>query len=305
MGEAGVEDLQSSTDGTQKLNEEPIRRVRLLVAYDGSRFHGFAKNLGVQTVAGTLEYALQRILRHPVSIVGAGRTDKGVHAWGQVVAFDTHSPRVDPEKLIRALNGLCGPSILVRAAEFAEPGFDARFSARWRHYRYTLTSHRTSSPFLSPYIWSVGRDLVVEDMQQGALALVGQHDFSSFCRTPPSKGGSPTPTLVRRIHQAAWTELDEAYVRFDVVASAFCHQMVRSLVGTLVAMVTGRLRSEQIGSRINCKDRTAAGDLAPPHGLMLWQVGYADFGSPDSGAFAEEATGPISSPVALVPSRVA
>src|SRR5262245_27642560 len=127
------------------MTEEPCRRVRLLVAYDGSSFAGFARNEGVDTVGGALEADLERVLRHPVRLAVAGRTDRGVHAWGQVCTFDT-PVEIEPDSLRRSLNGLGGGRVVVRDVSVVAPDFDARFSARWRSYRYTVLNTDVPDP---------------------------------------------------------------------------------------------------------------------------------------------------------------
>lgn len=251
-------------------------RVRLVVAYDGAPYSGFAANPGVRTVAGTLGEVLERVLGHPVELTCAGRTDKGVHAWGQVVSFDTESQRFDAEGLTAAVNRLCGPSIVVREACPAEDGFDARFSARWRRYRYTILNDPVPDPFLAATVWHVARPLDLSALRLGCDALIGEQDFASFCRRPKPAGGAPEPSLVRRVLVARWDRVDARLLRFEIAASSFCHQMVRSVVGTLVDMGSGRRRPGEMRSIIAARDRSAASQPAPPQGLCLWEVGYDD-----------------------------
>ena len=248
--------------------------MRLLVAYHGAAFSGFARNAGVRTVAGDLETHLARVLRHPVVVTGAGRTDKGVHAWGQVVTFDTHVDRLEPERLVRSINSVCGPAIAVRALDVVEPSFDARFSATWRRYRYTVLNSVTPNPFLTDTAWQVTDALSIDAMNEAAAAVVGCHDFSSFCRRPPARHDGEPTSLVRTVTGAGWRALDDDVVRFEITARAFCHQMVRSIVGTLVEVGRGKRAATEIESIIDRRDRGAAGDLAPPHGLCLHEVGY-------------------------------
>ena len=173
-----------------ELNEEPVplQRVRLLVAYDGSAFSGFARNLGVTTVAGELETHLKRVLKHEVVITGAGRTDKGVHAWGQVVTFDTFADRLQPERLQRSINSVCGPAIAVRAIDLVDTEFDARFSAKWRRYRYTILTAATPNPFLYRYAWHVTDPISVDAMDEAGQAIIYQN-------TTPSESSHSIPTI--------------------------------------------------------------------------------------------------------------
>ena len=248
--------------------------VRLEISYDGGGFRGWAAQPGLRTVQGELETALATILREPVSLSVAGRTDAGVHAWGNVCHFDSplEADTLADElpRLQRALNKMLKPRIVVRDAAVAEDGFDARFSAIARRYRYTVLNRPVPDPFRAATSWLVEEPLDLRAMQLACDPLLGEHDFSSFCRKPPDPSGSN----VRRMHDARWLDLDDDVLRFDVEASSFCQQMVRALVGTLVDVGLGRKRAGDISWILRSKDRAAAGQLAPPHGLCLWEVVY-------------------------------
>ena len=246
-------------------------RVKLVVAYDGRGFAGFAPNVGVRTVGGTLEAALERVLRHPVELAVAGRTDAGVHASGQVVSFDARGEGLDLPRLQRALNRMLRPAIAVHTAEVVDRGFDARFSARARRYRYLVLNRPTPDPFLAATAWHVEAPLNLAAMRLGCDPLIGEHDFSSFCRRPKADG---EVSLVRRVLDARWTDEGEGLLRFDIEATAFCHQMVRSIVGTLVDVGRGRRRAGEVKGILAGRDRSAAGEPAPPHGLSLEEVAY-------------------------------
>jgi tRNA pseudouridine38-40 synthase len=246
----------------------------MTVAYDGSGFRGFAINAGVRSVAGTLSAALARVLRHPVTLTCAGRTDAGVHAWGQVVSFDTFAPHLDVPKLQRSVNRQCGPAIVVREAAVAPEGFDARRSARSRCYRYTILNRPVSDPFLAATTWWVDEPLDLAAMRLAADPLIGQHDFTSFCRGFKVDAGIEAIPLIRRVLDARWHDLGEGLLRFDVEASAFCQQMVRAMVGTMAEMGHGRRRAGDMLAILEAKDRSRAGHLAPGRGLCLWAVEY-------------------------------
>jgi len=251
----------------------PTVRVRLLVAYDGRGFHGFAVNAGVRTVGGTLTAAVSTVLGHPVTLTCAGRTDAGVHAWGQVVTFDAAADGLDLEGLQRSVNRLCGPTIAVREATLAGDDFDARFSATARRYRYLVLNRPVPDPFLAATTWHVERPLSLYALVLGCDPLIGEHDFSAFCRRPKPKDASDV-SLVRRVTEARWCDDGDGLLRFEIEASSFCHQMVRSVVGTLVGMGLGRRRPGDMAAILRSRDRRYAGDLAPPHGLILWEVRY-------------------------------
>jgi tRNA pseudouridine38-40 synthase len=248
--------------------EGPTVRVRLDVAYLGAGFHGFAVQPGVHTVGGALVAALERNLRHTVEITCAGRTDAGVHAWGQVVSFDARAD-VDLVALTRALNKTLRPAIVVRSATVAPEGFDARRWATGRTYRYSILNAPVADPFSAATAWHVERPLDLGSLRLACDPLYGEHDFASFCRRPPG-GGS----LVRQVRRAVWSEVGEGRLRFEIEASSFCQQMVRAIVGTMVDMGLGKRRSGEMSSIVRAHDRSVAGQLAPPHGLCLWHVGY-------------------------------
>lgn len=239
---------------------------RLDLAYDGSGFRGYAAQVGQRTIQGELESALAQLFGQAVETAVAGRTDAGVHARGQVVSFETGSD-VDVDALRRSLNGLVGPEISVHMVSEAPPEFHARFSAAWRRYRYLLDPRPAPDPLLRRVVWHVGRDLDLEAMRIVSEALVGEHDFSSFCRTVEGKSN------VRRVEE---TDLDvvDGMVEFWIRANAFCHQMVRSIVGYMFDVGRGFSPSGQVEAVIEARDRSAVVTVAPPHGLTLWEVGY-------------------------------
>jgi tRNA pseudouridine38-40 synthase len=249
-------------------------RARLIVAYDGSAFHGFAPNPGVPTVGGTLREVLEKVLRYPVEVTCAGRTDTGVHAWGQVVSFDAPADRFDPVALQRSINRLCGPAIVVRDAAVAPEGFDARHSATGRTYRYTIVNRPWPDPFLAHVAWHLDEPLDLDLLRLGCDPLVGEHDFSAFCRRPKRRDGAEA-SLRRNVRRAGWTDVGDGVLRFEIEATAFCHQMVRSLVGTLVDVGLGKLHAGDLLGILDGRSRDAAGRLAPPQGLCLWHVDYA------------------------------
>ena len=250
----------------------------MVVAYDGEPFHGFAANAGVRTVAGTLTDALGLVLGSPVEITCAGRTDRGVHAHGQVVSFDAPTDRLDLGSLTKSLNRMCAPAVAVRDVVVVDDSFDARFSARFRRYRYRIVNRPTPDPFSTRYAWHVDEPLDLVNMALACDPLIGEHDFAAFCRRPKRSDGEPA-SLVRRVTSAGWTDDGNGELLFEIEASSFCHQMVRSVVGTLVDVGRGRKRAGEVMGIIRSGDRARAGGLAPPHGLSLWSVGYEDWAS--------------------------
>jgi tRNA pseudouridine38-40 synthase len=242
----------------------------MTVAYDGHPFHGFAPQPGLRTVGSELGAVLERVLRHPVSLTCAGRTDAGVHAWGQVVSFDALAEGLDPRRLQASVNQQSGPTVVVREAEVTSGSFDARRSAGARRYRYTVLNRPEPDPFLAATSWHVPWSLDRDVLGLSCDPVIGEHDFASFCRRV--KDG-PSST-VRRVHSARWRDLEEGVLRFEIEAAAFCHQMVRSLVSTMVDMGRGRGRAGGMAALLRAADRSLAGQVAPAHGLCLWEVVY-------------------------------
>jgi tRNA pseudouridine38-40 synthase len=251
-----------------------VPTYRLHVAYDGAPYHGFARQKELTTVQGTIEDALATLLRVPVLTTGAGRTDAGVHALGQVMSFTIGAPLEDLPALQRRLNALCGPTIAILELAEAPPGFDARFSAASRTYEYAIFTRQVHDPFSRHVAWhhappGLGHALDAEAMHTAAQALVGTHDFSSFGRVP--EGGSPVRNLLG-ISVARTEEL----VVIRVTANAFIQQMVRSIVGTLVKVGEGEHPPAWVAEVLEARDRAAAGPVAPPHGLFLVEVDYPE-----------------------------
>jgi tRNA pseudouridine38-40 synthase len=252
-------------------------RIRLLVAYDGAPFHGFAFQPGQPTVAGRLVEALERVAGHAITLTCAGRTDSGVHAAGQVVHADVNETffRANPdrERLIGSLTHQVGPEIAVLDVERAADGFDARRSALSRRYRYLLLRSARPDPLLRHMTWHVPAPLDVPAMRLAADTLLGERDFSAFCRRPPD-GGSMT----RRVTEAAFLpDTASGLLRFEIEANAFCHQMVRSIVGALVSVGEGRLTAADILGMLLSGDRSRGSRLAPPGGLCLETVRYPTY----------------------------
>lgn len=241
--------------------------VRLDIEYDGSGFRGWAAQPGLRTVQGELEAGLATVLREPVKLTVAGRTDTGVHALGQVASFVTEAEV--HEDLARRLNGVGPDDIAVTAAKAVEDGFDARRDAKSRSYLYRVLARSAPSPFeQGRALWWPHR-IDMEALEACAAALPGNHDFTAF---------TPTQTdhvrFDRDILAAAW-KLDGDILSFRIIADAFMRNMVRVLVGTMLEASGGRRTPESFQKLLQGAPRSAAGDTAPPHGLYLESVGYA------------------------------
>lgn len=245
-------------------------RIRLDVAYDGAGFHGWAAQPGLRTVEGELAAALATVLRVPsVALTCAGRTDSGVHARGQVVHADVDARPEDVEPLVRRLNGVLDADVRVRRAVAAPPGFDARFSALWRRYVYRIADEPALvDPLRRGHVLAWPRQLDPSAMNAAAVALVGEHDFASFCR---QREGATTIRTLLDLHLA---RDDDGLLVAHVRADAFCHSMVRSLVGCLLAIGEGRRDEGWAAQVLAATQRDSAVAVAPAHGLTLEEVAY-------------------------------
>lgn len=249
-------------------------RVALKIAYDGTDFFGFARQHGRRTVQGLLEERLSLLLRTQTTVVGAGRTDRGVHASGQVVSFDVADEASlggrgasGPDWVAMRINKWLAPEVAVRAAALVPDDFSARFSARRRSYEYSCYVAEAPDPFGDRFsLWLASRP-VIAPMRTAARALLGEHDFSSFCRRGEG-------SLVRNLKRISLTSPSPGRIVFRVEADSFCHQMVRSIVGTLLEVGSGSRDASEVGKALEARDRAAAGAVAPARGLTLVAVAY-------------------------------
>jgi tRNA pseudouridine38-40 synthase len=244
-------------------------RIRLDLAYDGTAFHGWATQPGLRTVQGDLQTALATILRvESVAVVCAGRTDAGVHARGQVVHLDVEeAPDVD--RLVRRLNGVLPADVRVRRAAVAPAGFDARFGALRRRYAYRIADTPSAvDPLTRAHVLAWPRPLDERAMNAASLLLVGRHDFASFCK---QREGA---TTIRTLEQLWWARDESGVLVGTVVADAFCHSMVRALVGCLIAVGEGRQPVDWADEILRAATRDPAVAVVHAHGLTLEEVGY-------------------------------
>jgi len=257
------------------LSPEGLTRLRIELAYDGADFCGWAKQPGLRSVQGELEDALVLVLRlDNVRTVCAGRTDAGVHASGQTVHLDVPHVVVDldssewADRVARRLNSVLPDDIAIKGLEVAAPGFDARFSVRRRRYRYRVTD-RGVDPLVRGFVVQHPDPLDLHRMNQASALLLGEHDFAAFCR---EREGTSS---VRTLHKFHWSRESTGVVVADLEADAFCHSMVRSLVGALLPVGDGRQEVTWPAEILTKGQRTSAVKTAPAHGLVLSEVEYA------------------------------
>jgi tRNA pseudouridine38-40 synthase len=245
-------------------------QLRLVVEYEGTRFLGWQLQPGGPTVQGELERALGVALREPVRVRGAGRTDAGVHARGQVAVAGVSDRDVDLRRLLRSVNALLPDDIAVRDLALVDDAFDPRRHARSRVYEYRILNAPAPSPFWRLWAWHVARPLDVAAMDAATRLLVGEHDFAAF-RAADAK---ETPrTTLRRVFESRIVR-EPPLLIYRVEATAFLKHMVRNVVGTLVEVGLGERQPGAIADLIASRDRTRAGATAPPHGLTLVEVRY-------------------------------
>jgi tRNA pseudouridine38-40 synthase len=245
-------------------------RYRIIVEYDGTSFVGWQVQANGQSVAGAIASALHKLTGTTVSVHGAGRTDAGVHALAQVAHFDLDS-QWDPLRLREGLNALVRPHpIAILIADRVADDFHSRYSATARHYLYRIVNRRAPLALELNRAWHVAQPLAENLMQEAANHLIGRHDFTTF-RSVECQAASPVKTLdVLRISRAG------DLIDISVSARSFLHNQVRSMVGSLKLVGEGKWQPQDVKQALDARERSACGPVAPPHGLYLRRVDYAD-----------------------------
>lgn len=246
------------------------RNVRLVLQYDGTRYCGFQRQKGLPTIQAQLESAIEVITKTHSHVIGAGRTDSGVHALGQVINFRTKA-RMPVDRFVPALNSVLPWDIRILSAEEAPSEFHARYDARWKTYEYSIDTRPVPSVFTRNFTYHLSMPLDLKEMRVAAGFIVGVHDFRSFA----SSGGS-AKTFTRHVKRLEILAYDDLILRILIEADGFLYNMVRIIVGTLLEVGLGKISCQDVEQIRAAKDRRLAGPTAPARGLCLIKVDYGE-----------------------------
>jgi len=245
-----------------------VRNIKLIIEYDGTAFHGWQIQPGLKTIQGVIRERIAQITQGEANLIGAGRTDAGVHARGQVANFQTAST-IDLTALQRGLNSLLSPDIVITGIEEAEEDFHARFRARSKTYEYHILNRSYPSAILRAYAWFIPHKLDLAAMEGCGRLLIGSHDFSSF-----RASGDESRHSIREVIRLEIERREDDLIVIVIEANAFLREMVRSIVGTLVDVGRGKTSLEEFKEVFEARDRRKAGMTAPAQGLFLTEVKY-------------------------------
>jgi len=248
--------------------KEGEQNIKLVIAYDGTGYFGWQRQLDQPTIQGTIEEKIGRMVGTPVTLIGSGRTDAGVHALNQVANFRI-STTLTPTIFFRGLNSLLPESIIIKQAEYALPEFHARYDAKSKVYEYRIYNESLRSPFLRHYAWHIARPLDSKAMKECLDIITGTHDFSAFC-----SAGDGQTNPIRTIIRAALSMQEKNFFVFEFEANGFLRHMVRNIMGTIAKTGAGEMSVKEFHEILMSKDRQQAGAKAPPGGLYLKDVRY-------------------------------
>lgn len=252
------------------------RRLKLVLAYDGSAYHGFQRQKNAVTVQQLLEEMLAKLCGGPVTTAGSGRTDAGVHALAQTVSFSTEGS-IPCANIVRAARKMLPRDIVLISAEEAEADFHARYSARWKRYLYRVLENACDSPFAARYAWQLRGPLDEAAMNEAAACLLGTHDFSAF-----RSSGSVEGSAVKTVYEAAWERLDGGELRFRIAGDGFLYHMVRNIVWALVQIGLGERDAGSMAQELASKRCEFLNSPAPAQGLYLENVAYEEYKAADA-----------------------
>lgn len=245
-----------------------IKNFKLIIEYDGSRYHGWQRQKKDPTVQGEIEKALQEMTSKAVTLIGSGRTDAGVHAEGQVANFKCET-RLEPAAWMNGLNSLLAPDIVIKSCERVSASFHARYNAKSKIYHYKILNRPVPAAIGRQYSWFIRQALDPEAMRAAISHIIGLHDFKAFEAT-----GSPRQRSTRNVLSADLSEAEDELLIFRIEADGFLRCMVRNIVGTLVDVGRERLTAADFKDVLDSRDRSRAGATAPAHGLTLIRVNY-------------------------------
>lgn len=244
------------------------KNFKLIIEYDGSRYHGWQRQKNDRSIQEEIEKALQKMTTNRVTVIGSGRTDAGVHAEGQVASFKCDT-RLEPEALLNGLNSLLAEDTVIKVCEQVSSSFHARFDAKSKIYHYKILNRPTPAAIGRQYSWLIRKSLNQDAMRAAISHIIGRHDFKAFEGT-----GSPRQHTIRQVYSAELIEQQSGLLVFHIEADGFLRYMVRNIVGTLVDVGMQKLTSDDFKSILDSKDRSQASATAPAHGLTLVKVIY-------------------------------
>jgi tRNA pseudouridine38-40 synthase len=245
-----------------------VKNYKIIIEYDGTNYHGWQRQKNAPTIQGEIEKALLTMTANRIILTGSGRTDAGVHAFGQVANFQCETD-LTPEVLHRGLNSLLPDDITIRECRQVDNSFHARFNVKSKTYHYRILNRSYPAAIARQYAWYIRKQLNRNAMHTAIECIIGSHDFKAFEGT-----GSPRAHTTRRIIAAALSEADAGHIIFSIEADGFLRFMVRNIVGTLVDVGLAKITPHDFHQILNSKDRSNAGATAPPHGLYLMEVKY-------------------------------
>jgi tRNA pseudouridine38-40 synthase len=245
-----------------------VKNFKLTIEYDASAYHGWQRQTNEKTIQQEIEKAVSTMTGRKITVVGSGRTDAGVHAFGQVANFKCDT-RLTPGEFLRGLNSLLPACIVIRGCELVQENFHARYDVKSKIYQYRILNRNLPAAIQRQYAWHIRQPLNIDAMRFAAAELIGEHDFTAFEGT-----GSPRSSPIRRVIKANITLQGEDYLVFEIEADGFLRFMVRNIVGTLVAVGMGKISPQDFKEILLSKDRSQASATAPPHGLFLKEVIY-------------------------------
>ena len=245
-----------------------VRNFKIIIEYDGSQYCGWQRQNNDPTIQETIEKALMKMTDQKISVIGSGRTDAGVHAYGQVANFKCDT-RLSAGDFLGGLNSLTPEDIVIAACEEVPDEFHARFSATSKIYQYRILNRSNPAAIMRQYAWHIRKALDLDAMRTALPHLIGSHDFKAF-----EGAGSPRAHNIRKVYEVDLREENDGYVVFEIEADGFLRYMVRNIVGTIVEVGFGKISPDDVKQILASKDRTIAPATAPAHGLFLKRVKY-------------------------------